>query len=989
MPQAASAIRYAGFISYRHLPHDRYWAMEIMRRLEAFRTPSSLRKQGYPDRLGTIFRDEDEIPASGDLSDQIRQALHNSDLLIVICSQDTSASRWVRREIELFHEMGKGDKIIPVLISGTPEQAFPPELLRRKAERTLPDGTIETFWEAKEPLAADVRPVEGESPAKTEERAIFRIAAAALGCRFDDLAQREAHQRRARQRTTGALSAAFLAVVAAAGLWYWDSYIRLKTELYANYSERWGVPVGEGSIGESTAAHLNKVYRVTKRAGRVLELARLNGSGSLSSATETLYEGEPWTKDAARWTFDYREDGTLSAVKMFTGTGRSLRQLQYRFSEDKRHGVMLFERDLGEAESQAAGGMSLASVAGDQSGRRGSVGQHRLTFDGTGLVIERSFEPVGGGATIADATGAYGRTYRYSAAGLAISVRNLDSVSDTLIEKSGVAEVRRSYDPMGRLIDAEWRTKTGGLAQNDLHFARVVFERDGDGRISATRYEDEEGRPALRKDWGVARVTNVYDARGNAVENAYFGIDGQPALRKDLGFSRGTSVYDARGNNVEQAYFGTDGKPALRKDWGVARMTWVYDARGNSVEQAYFGTNGKPALHKDWGVARVTFVYDARGNAAEQAYFGIDGQPALRKDVGIARVTNAHDARGNAVENAYFGADGQPALRKDWGVARITSAYDARGNNVENAYFGTDGKPTLRKDLGVARLTSAYDARGNMVEQVYFGTDGKPALRKAVGLARIASAFDARGNNVENTYFGIDGKPALQKDLGAARVIWLYDERGNTIEQDFYGADGQLAENAIGLAHATSKWDGLGRMIEARYFDRNGKPVLRANRLLKTDLIADLFGERHDLVLSGALDKAALAAIGSGGFARIEQTFDARGHPTRRSFFGVNDEPVAGLDGFPEESVEYDALDRPVLFRPIAGSATVTPLEQIWTRLTYDIKGDVVQIDYVAPDGKIVNGKSGFASIAIELGEGVAGSKFIYKDAAGAVIREK
>src|SRR5208337_3753176 len=237
MPQAASAIRYAGFISYRHLPHDRYWAMEIMRRLEAFRTPGSLRRQGYPDRLGTIFRDEDEIPASGDLSDQIRQALHNSDLLVVICSQDTSASRWVRREIELFQEMGKGDKIIPVLISGTPEQAFPPELLRRKAERTLPDGTVETFWEPKEPLAADVRPVEGESPAKTAERAILRIAAAALGCRFDDLAQREAHQRRARQRTIGALSAAFLAVVAGAGVWYWDSYIRLKTELYANYSE--------------------------------------------------------------------------------------------------------------------------------------------------------------------------------------------------------------------------------------------------------------------------------------------------------------------------------------------------------------------------------------------------------------------------------------------------------------------------------------------------------------------------------------------------------------------------------------------------------------------------------------------------------------------------------------------------------------------------------------------------------------------------------
>ena len=417
MVKAISPIRYAAFISYRHLPHDRHWAMRIMQRLEAFRTPKSLQRQGYPDRLGIVFRDEDEIPASTDLTDQIQQALSHSDLLVVICSADTPHSRWVRREIELFQSQGKGDKIVPLLISGDPDNSFPHELLRRQSERTLPNGTVETYWEEMEPVAADVRPREGESPSATEDRAVLRIAAAALGCRYDDLAQREAHQRRARQRTIGAISAALFAVIAGAGLWYWDSHLRLKTELFANYSERWGVPVGAGAIDRSVASHLYRVYKVTKRAGRVLELARINGSGYPADETETPYEGEDWSK-AARWTYDYREDGTLSAVKMFTSTGRSLRQLQYRFSEDKRSGVVLFERDLGQAERQSAGGTALGSVKGDKSGRKGSVGQHRLVFDGTGLVTERWFEPVGGGASVADETGAYGRAYRYSAAGL-------------------------------------------------------------------------------------------------------------------------------------------------------------------------------------------------------------------------------------------------------------------------------------------------------------------------------------------------------------------------------------------------------------------------------------------------------------------------------------------------------------------------------------------------------------------------------------------
>jgi hypothetical protein len=184
-------------------------------------------------------------------------------------------------------------------------------------------------------------------------------------------------------------------------------------------------------------------------------------------------------------------------------------------------------------------------------------------------------------------------------------------------------------------------------------------------------------------------------------------------------------------------------------------------------------------------------------------------------------------------------------------------------------------------------------------------------------------------------------------------------------------------------------------MVEERYYDRSGKPILRANRVMEGDAIndlfgaKDLFGENHDRVLSGALDKEARAQIESGGFARIAQTFDARGNAVRRSYFGIYDEPVAGLNGVPEESVEYDAFDRPVLFRPVVGSATVSPLSQIWTRLTYNSKGDVISMDYVAPDGKLVNGKDGYSSIVIEAREGEAQNHFIYKDAAGAVLREE
>jgi len=84
--------RYAAFISYRHLPRDRRWAIRIMQALETFNTPKALIAENYPAKVGHLFRDEDEIPASADLSDSIKGALQTSDNLIVVCSPETTTA---------------------------------------------------------------------------------------------------------------------------------------------------------------------------------------------------------------------------------------------------------------------------------------------------------------------------------------------------------------------------------------------------------------------------------------------------------------------------------------------------------------------------------------------------------------------------------------------------------------------------------------------------------------------------------------------------------------------------------------------------------------------------------------------------------------------------------------------------------------------------------------------------------------------------------
>ena len=73
-----------------------------------------------------MFRDQSELPTSGDLGSDIRQALLDSRYLIVVCSEETKNSLWCMEEIRMFKEAHRGhtDHILPLLVSGEPSKYF-------------------------------------------------------------------------------------------------------------------------------------------------------------------------------------------------------------------------------------------------------------------------------------------------------------------------------------------------------------------------------------------------------------------------------------------------------------------------------------------------------------------------------------------------------------------------------------------------------------------------------------------------------------------------------------------------------------------------------------------------------------------------------------------------------------------------------------------------------------------------------------------------
>lgn len=84
---------YKAFISYRHLPLDRAVAVRLHRMLERYIIPVQYRAQRNQKHLGRVFRDEEELRLTSNLSETIRRTLDHTEYLIVLCLRRPSTPR--------------------------------------------------------------------------------------------------------------------------------------------------------------------------------------------------------------------------------------------------------------------------------------------------------------------------------------------------------------------------------------------------------------------------------------------------------------------------------------------------------------------------------------------------------------------------------------------------------------------------------------------------------------------------------------------------------------------------------------------------------------------------------------------------------------------------------------------------------------------------------------------------------------------------------
>ena len=208
-------FRYRAFLSYSH--RDTAWGKWLHGFLEGYRIDKDLVGREtpvgrVPKTLRPIFRDREDFSAGHSLTDQTRLALESSEFLIVICSPHAARSVYVNEEIRRYKALGRGDRVIPIIVDGEPgdpeRECFPPAVrFKVGADGTLTD-------EREEPIAADARP-QGDG----KEIAKLKLVAGLLGIGLDEIVRRAERARRQRLRNwIGALTA-LLVIFASLAIW--------------------------------------------------------------------------------------------------------------------------------------------------------------------------------------------------------------------------------------------------------------------------------------------------------------------------------------------------------------------------------------------------------------------------------------------------------------------------------------------------------------------------------------------------------------------------------------------------------------------------------------------------------------------------------------------------------------------------------------------------------------------------------------------------
>ncbi len=240
-------FKYYAFISYNS--KDTAWGKKLQKKLEHYRLPSTLcSEHGWPRTpIKPVFFAPTDIQPGG-LSEELQERLKASQNLIVICSPNSAQSKWVGREIEYFHNLGRTNNIHFFIVEGSPHSGDP---------ATECFNPVIDQLGLPEILGANIHEKVYRQPWLNKERAYAQLISKLLGVEFDTIWQR--HKRRLIRRTVIWTIGILAVLITLFAVWRMNQPIDVQTRLHEASSHNDALPPLKDAVVTITLDNETKV----------------------------------------------------------------------------------------------------------------------------------------------------------------------------------------------------------------------------------------------------------------------------------------------------------------------------------------------------------------------------------------------------------------------------------------------------------------------------------------------------------------------------------------------------------------------------------------------------------------------------------------------------------------------------------------------------------------------------------------------------------
>ena len=308
--------KYKAFLSYSH--KDEAFARWLQKGIENYKIPKALREK-YPnlplDLKRSVFRDEEELSSASALSVALKEALLQSEKLIVLASLSSSKSFWVKEEINYFLELNGEKNIIVVALDSRVEELIP-KVLETKSE------TLVIHSQTK----------------KQSKRSLLKVIAAILEVDFSDLWRREKRERQKRFILQGV----FISLFVLLGLYAYFQSLAISSNQELTHIHREILKIEEAlkkPKSEAVAYELNerlnileeqKILKeetlswfgllnssVTKKAKELYDKEGIDAALNILESVESLHEDEEYAKKNILRAKLYIEKGAFEKANTF------------------------------------------------------------------------------------------------------------------------------------------------------------------------------------------------------------------------------------------------------------------------------------------------------------------------------------------------------------------------------------------------------------------------------------------------------------------------------------------------------------------------------------------------------------------------------------------------------------------------------------------------------------------------------------------------